>query len=128
MTKKIIRICNGLLPLFIFLSSSVVAQQGSSFFARPLELERDVQFWIRVYTEIDTDSGFIHDSKNLGVVYRTVRFSAGMKAGDRSRQTRSAVNVIESALQALATGKRDGLSRSEQMVLALWPKQVSNDE
>ncbi|MEE3198011.1 MAG: LysM peptidoglycan-binding domain-containing protein [Pseudomonadota bacterium] len=87
-----------------------------------------MQFWIRVYTEIDTDSGFIHDSKNLGVVYRAIRFSAGMKAGDRSRQTRSAVNVIESALQALATGKRDGLSRSEQMVLALWPKQVSNDE
>ena len=128
MTKKIIRICNGLFLIFIFLSSSVLAQQGSSFFARPLELERDVQFWIRVYTEIDTDSGFIHDSKNLGVVYRTVRFSAGMKVGDRSRQTRSAVNVIESALQTLATGQRDGLSQSEQMILALWPKQVSNSE
>ncbi len=128
MTKKIIRICNGLIPLFIFLGSSVLAQQGGGFFSRPLELEQDVQFWIRVYTEIDTDSGFIHDSKNLGVVYRTVRFSAGMKGGDRSRQTRSAVNVIEGALQTLATGQRDGLSQNEQMILALWPEQVSNSE
>ena len=128
MTKKIIRICNGLITLFIFLNSSALAQQDSSFFARPLELERDVQFWIRVYTEIDTDSGFIHDSKNLGVIYRTVRFSAEMKVGDRSRQTRDAVSVIESALQTLATGKRNGLSQSEQMVLALWPEQVSNNE
>jgi len=128
MTKKIIRICNGLIPLFIFLGSSVLAQQGGGFFSRPLELEQDVQFWIRVYTEIDTDSGFIHDSKNLGVVYRTVRFSAGTKVGDRSQQIRSAVNTIENALQTLATGKRDGLGQNEQMILALWPKQVSNSE
>ena len=128
MTKKIIRICNGLIPLFIFFGSSVLAQQGGGFFSRPLELEQDVQFWIRVYTEIDTDSGFIHDSKNLRVIYQTVRFSAGMKVGDRSRQIRSSVNAIENALQTLATGKRDGLSQDEQLTLALWPKQTSNSE
>ncbi len=128
MTKKIIRICNGLIPLFIFLGSSVLAQQGGGFFSRPVELEQDVQFWIRVYTEIDTDSGFIHDSKNLRVIYQTVHFSAGMKVGDRSRQIRSSVNAIENALQTLATGKRDGLSQDEQLILALWPKQASNSE
>jgi len=128
MTKKIIRICNGLILLFIFLGSSVLAQQGGGFFSRPLELEQDVQFWIRVYTEIDTDSGFIHDSKNLRVIYQTVHFSAGMKVGDRSRQIRSSVNAIENALQTLATGKRDGLSQDEQLILALWPKQASNSE
>ena len=107
MTKKIIRICNGLIPLFIFLGSSVLAQQGGGFFSRPLELEQDVQFWIRVYTEIDTDSGFIHDSKNLGMVYQTVRFSSGIKIGDRSRQIRSAVNTIENRSGALIAHNTD---------------------
>src|SRR5476649_2362500 len=31
---------------------------------RPPELEHDVQFWIRVYSQVDTNSGFIHDEQN----------------------------------------------------------------
>ena len=41
---------------------------------RPPELERDVQFWIRVYTQIDTNAGFLHDQYNLGIVYDTLHF------------------------------------------------------
>src|SRR6184192_288032 len=37
--------------------------------SRPPQLERDVEFWIRVYTQIDTDAGFLHDQYNLAVVY-----------------------------------------------------------
>src|SRR5438067_1853620 len=40
--------------------------------SRPPQLERDVEFWIRVYTQIDTDSGFLHDHYNLAVVYDTL--------------------------------------------------------
>ncbi|TLY71454.1 MAG: LysM peptidoglycan-binding domain-containing protein [Gammaproteobacteria bacterium] len=39
--------------------------------SRPPQLERDVEFWIRVYTQIDTDAGFLHDQYNLAVVYDT---------------------------------------------------------
>ena len=34
-------------------------------FAHPAELEPDVRFWIRVYTEVTTDQGLIHDDWNL---------------------------------------------------------------
>src|SRR6266446_5497603 len=43
---------------------------------RPPQLERDVQFWIRVYTQIDTNAGLLHDQYNLGVVYDTLHFIA----------------------------------------------------
>ena len=43
---------------------------------RPPQLERDVQFWIRVYTQVDTNAGFLHDEYNLGVVYETLHFAA----------------------------------------------------
>ncbi len=32
---------------------------------RPAGLERDVQFWIRIYTEVTTNGGFLHDDRNL---------------------------------------------------------------
>ena len=47
------------------------AQGADSPMTRPPELERDVQFWVRVYSQIDTNSGFIHDDQNLAVVYDT---------------------------------------------------------
>ena len=40
----------------------------------PAELEPDVRFWMRVYSEISTNQGFIHDQRNLAVVYETLRF------------------------------------------------------
>ena len=58
---------------------------------RPPELERDVQFWIRVYTEVNTDSGFLHDERNLAVVYETLRFApedAVARAPARGRSKR----------------------------------------
>ena len=57
---------------------------------RPAGLERDVQFWIRVYSEVNTNGGFLHDERNLGVVYETMRFAPNTGAarapeGDRRR-------------------------------------------
>ena len=36
---------------------------------RPAGLEPAVRFWLRVYTEVDSNGGLIHDSRNLDVVY-----------------------------------------------------------
>src|SRR5262245_47798122 len=57
---------------------------------RPPGLERDVQFWIRVYTEINTNSGFVHDDRNLAVVYETMKFTPN--TGPRERE-----KVVEQA-------------------------------
>ncbi|HEX5161830.1 MAG TPA: hypothetical protein VFV88_08910, partial [Steroidobacteraceae bacterium] len=35
---------------------------------RPEGLQSDVNFWIRVYTEVTTNEGFLHDERNLDVV------------------------------------------------------------
>ena len=45
----------------------------TSLFPRPAELEPAVKFWTRVYTEIDTREGFIHDDLRLDIVYQTVQ-------------------------------------------------------
>jgi membrane-bound lytic murein transglycosylase D len=52
--------------------------------ARPPELERDVQFWIRVYTQVTTNEGLLHDEHNLAVVYQSVHFGDASPAERRA--------------------------------------------
>src|SRR5882672_8926445 len=52
---------------------------------RPEGIQSDVNFWIRVYTEVTTNEGFLHDERNLAVVYDTLKFSAGSSPRDRQR-------------------------------------------
>src|SRR6202050_1591535 len=57
---------------------------------RPPELEHDVQFWVRVYSEIDTNSGFIHDDQNLAVVYETLHFAPNSLPHERQKTVEAA--------------------------------------
>jgi len=95
---------------------------------RPAALEPDIQFWVRVYTEIDTHSGFIHDSQHLGAVYRVVRFRDDISRRDRTRQLNQTYKEVRAVLAVLADGKRADLTAQEQQVLAQWPAGVSNAE
>ena len=114
----------GLVALLVLAcaAGSVFAQQ----LPRPAEIEPDIQFWTRVYTEVDTNGGFIHDDRHLDVVYRTLRFEEGISRRNRDRQRSAAFDAIRAALRTLATGKRDNLSQEERHVLSLWPEAVSN--
>lgn len=96
-------------------SSAIVLAQD---LPRPAALEPAIKFWTRVYTEVDTDHGFLHDSNNLAIVYQSIAY-------DRPEIERRRTQ-IEEALKVLATGKRAGLTQYQQSVLALWPADVSN--
>ena len=58
-----------LLSLFPLLASA-----ASPAIPEPAALEPDVHFWMRVYSEISTNAGFIHDQRNLAIVYETLHF------------------------------------------------------
>ena len=115
-----------LIAVAVGAAGSVGAQ--TSVLPRPAELEPDIQFWVRVYTEVSTQSGFIHDSQHLGVVYRIVRFRDGVSRRERTRQLNQAYGEVRETLAVLADGKRAGLTAEEQRFLALWPEGVSNSE
>jgi len=105
-----------------FLSGHLVAQQ----LPRPPEIEPDIRFWTRVYTEVDTDGGFIHDDRYLDVVYRTLRFDEHASQRSRQNEVDAAFESIRGTLATLAGGKRDNLTPEERRVLSLWPADVSN--
>jgi len=112
--------------LVLVLPSNTIAAQQTPF-PQPKALDRDVEFWKRVYTEVDTSQGFIHDDKNLAVVYETIQIPKNYSRKARQRYVKKVKQKYNKILKTLATGKRSGLNKSEKRVLALWPKGVSNN-
>jgi membrane-bound lytic murein transglycosylase D len=97
-------------------------------FPHPESLEPAVHFWTRVYTEIDTHSGFIHDSLDLSVVYATIQLPDDISRRERRRRVERGIHTYRDILTKLARGARTDLSSEEQRVLNLFPDDVDNRE
>ena len=93
-------------------------------FPQPTILQPDKNFWLRVYTEIDTRAGFIHDSRNLAVVYQSVSLRGGPRAN--KKHIKHAKAKYAAVLKSLASGKRDNLTADEKKILNLWGEGVTN--
>ena len=109
--------------MMLFAASAKGADEVA--FERPESLQPAIAFWTRVYSEVDSLSGFIHDSSNLRIVYETLEFNWYDSGQVQDQQIEKAVQRYQSTLQVLASGKRTGLTAREKKVLALWGKQVS---
>src|SRR5690348_1089203 len=100
--------------------SSAPALAADDPMPRPPQLERDVQFWIRVYTQIDTNAGFLHDQSNLGVVYDTLHFAPDSPPSERQRLVDQARERIATALRRIAGSGDAPLSEEDQRIRDLW--------
>ncbi|MFP6654312.1 MAG: LysM peptidoglycan-binding domain-containing protein [Myxococcota bacterium] len=113
--------------ILLIVSLAVTAASASPRdFPHPAGLERDVAFWKRIYSEIGTDSGLLHDARNLAIVYEVIQLPKGLSTRSRERHTEKRRKFYRKILLHLATGKRTGLSRNEKHVLALFGDGVSN--
>lgn len=121
----------GFVALMLLLTASFAAAELSAserLFPRPSSLEPAVQFWTRVYTEVDTRSGFIHDNLRMDVVYETVRFGGNATPQQERREIERTITAYREILNGLAAGGRSNLSAEERRVLALFPADVSASE
>jgi membrane-bound lytic murein transglycosylase D len=105
-------------------ASTVGAADAASPFIRPAELDADVRFWQRVYTEAGTDGGFIHDDTHLDVVYEQLSLPSDLAPRARTKRVEDAKTKYTVILRKLANGGGD-LSAEEQRVRELWPKSAS---
>src|ERR1700689_1169536 len=105
------------LLLAAFFYTTTAAAETSDPFAHPPELERDVRFWIRVYTEVTTDQGLLHDDWNLGLVYEVLRFDPETSPAQRERRVAAAKARYASLLKRFAAGSTDDLTPHERRIL-----------
>ena len=86
---------------------------------RPPGLERDVQFWIRIYSEVSTNGGFIHDARNLGVVYEKIQFAPNASPKERQKQVESLRDKYTAALRRIASTSSE-LTPDDQRIRDMW--------
>ena len=99
------------------LCSPPVRADTSEAFAYPTELEPDVRFWIRVYTEVTTDQGLLHDDWYLGLVYEVLRFDPSDSQRQRERLVEQAKARYAALLRRFAAGDTENLTPHERRIL-----------
>lgn len=109
----------------VLLLCSGAQTHAASPFVRPSELEPDVRFWTRVYTEVTTNGGFIHDDRHLGVVYEVVTFPQALTPSARAKRVERAKDGYRAILKRLARGGPAVDAAEEERVRALWPPGTS---
>jgi membrane-bound lytic murein transglycosylase D len=99
-------------------SAAGASAAAGAEFPIPDSIRPAINFWIKVYTEVDTESGYLHDARNLSVIYATLpRDSKRIDARRRE---------IVADLKVLASGKRSDLTSSQKDILDMWGNDVSN--
>ncbi|HXC10799.1 MAG TPA: transglycosylase SLT domain-containing protein [Steroidobacteraceae bacterium] len=116
------------LMLALLLMSAAARAETPDPFIRPPDLENDVRFWIRVYTEVTTDQGLLHDDWNLGLVYEVLRFDPGTSPAYREKRVAEAKARYATLLKRFASGSIDNLNPHELRILhAFGDKATSRD-
>jgi membrane-bound lytic murein transglycosylase D len=104
----------------LLLLSGLTAHAAESLVPRPPGLERDVQFWIRVYTEVNTNSGFLHDDRNLGVIYETIKFAPNAPPRERENLVQQARDRYTASLRRIAAASGGDLAPEDLRVKEMW--------
>ncbi len=103
----------------LLINFPVSLMAASADFPVPDSIRPAINFWISVYTEADTQSGFLHDAHDLSIIYTKL---------ERDRNTiNSTREKISEDLKVLATGKRSDLTPSQQSLLDLWGRETLNE-
>lgn len=101
--------------MLLFASCSAWATATAPF-PKPRGLEPDVAFWKRIFTQVNTRHGLIHDDRHLDVVYAEIV----VPEENRKEAVKRAKQRIRNILETLAKGKRRGLSTEERRIYRMW--------
>ncbi|MBN1379217.1 MAG: LysM peptidoglycan-binding domain-containing protein [Gammaproteobacteria bacterium] len=112
----------------LLLLAALMVHAGEESFPKPKEIEADITFWKKVYTEISTSQGYIHDDKNLNVIYEIVELGDEIDRRDRNRLVDARKKHYRNILLQLARNSRQDLDEEAARVLALWPEKPSSKE
>jgi len=116
-SKLTLRLATLALLLAPFTWCTPAHAEASEIFNYPAELEPDVRFWIRVYTEVTTEEGLIHDDWYLGLVYEVLRFDPADSQRQRERIVEQAKARYAQLLRRFAAGDTDNLTAHERRIL-----------
>ncbi|TDJ35014.1 MAG: lytic transglycosylase, partial [Gammaproteobacteria bacterium] len=88
--------------LTLFLAAANLSVAGNEvLFPTPKALERDVNFWVSIFTEYSTSEGVLHDNRNLAVVYEKIVLPENASRRTRNRLSKARREYYQKILRAL---------------------------
>lgn len=87
-------LCSGFAPM------PCMSTAGGTPLPTPQTLQPAVNFWLKVYTQIDDQSGYLHDDTDLNIIYDTIQLPEDT---DRPQQKNYITAVLEQWRAALQT-------------------------
>ena len=112
------------LLLGILLLTPLFASAADDLLPLPPELERDVRFWVRVYTEVTTSAGFLHDEHDLGIVYETVQLDPQATTVERREVIDARREHYRALLRRLSEGLSDPTDEERRVAALFGPQAV----
>ena len=88
-------------------------------FPRPPALKGDVAFWVRVYSELETSEGVLHDARSLSMIYERLKDLPPEFSDARRELIDQRIAGYRERLQFLAGGAK-ARDAEDERVLALW--------
>ena len=117
-----------LLVVLVLLSTASLAKNTEAF-PLPNALQADVKFWSRIYSEVTTSEGLIHDNEKLNIIYARLSFSPSSSYKERQKIIKRKKQNYKKILLDLATKPIIRLkNRQHRRVKALWPTGTTQDE
>ena len=91
-------------------------------FPVPESLRPNVEFWKRVFSEVNGNQGFMHDDRNLSIIYEKINLPARASRKQRQKVIDQARQNIRTRLKRIATRSYASLSDEEKAIHDLFPK------
>ena len=93
------------LALLLVCTGLVAANARAEQFPTPVQLQSAVDFWHRIYVEVPTHAGLLHDSRHLGVVYARIDIDPQASRAARRATVDKWRKHWKAVLNRLAAGK-----------------------
>lgn len=122
-----------LVGLFSGLFTSLVVaatkspNDADALFARPAHIAQAVDFWRRVYSEVDTQSGYIHDNRHPRIVYEVLPLDRGDMPRQQQRDIDRRIEVYKRILRDMAARPNEQYSPEQRRLADMWGPGVDKD-
>ncbi len=112
-----------LLRILTLVTLLTISQNAFSEFSSPnfpvdAKMQKRVNFWKKVYTEISSHEAFIHDKDDINLIYKKINYERKSRR-ERRRIIRSAKNSTINTLRSIIKKNKNGLTDEEQNILTI---------
>lgn len=121
----------GVLLVFVytlFNYGEAPAKTAEEHFPRPPDIEKAVEFWTRVYSEADSNSGFVHDSRSLDIIYEVYPLPKYASPKRQHRLIRKRIRHYRQLLKKIADTPVTKLNPEQLRIKRLWGSDASSSK